>query len=32
VIGPKRMAYEEIVPQIQYFSGLLEEIVKEQQL
>lgn len=32
VIGPKRMSYEAIIPQIKYFSGLLEEIVKEQAL
>ena len=32
VIGSKRMSYEAIIPQIKYFSGLLEEIVKEQSL
>lgn len=32
VIGPKRMSYESIIPQIKYFSGLLGEIVKEQAL
>lgn len=32
VIGPKRMSYDEIIPQVKYFSGLLEEIVKEQTL
>ncbi len=32
VIGPKRMSYDVIIPQIKYFSGLLEEIVKEQAL
>lgn len=32
VIGPKRMSYEAIIPQIKYFSGLLGEIVKEQAL
>jgi len=32
VIGPKRMSYDVIIPQIKYFSGLLEEIVKEQVL
>lgn len=28
VVGPKRMYYEIIVPQIRYFSGLIEDIVK----
>ena len=32
VIGPKRMSYDAVIPQIKYFSGLLEEIVKEQAL
>ncbi|MDO9027955.1 MAG: hypothetical protein Q7U68_03745 [Candidatus Roizmanbacteria bacterium] len=32
VIGPKRMSYDFVIPQIKYFSGLLEEIVKEQTL
>ncbi len=32
VIGPKRMSYDNIIPQIRYFSGLLGEIVKEQAL
>jgi len=32
VVGPKRMYYEEIIPQIKYFSKLLEEIIKEQGL
>ena len=32
VIGPKRMSYDAIIPQIKYFSGLLGEIVKEQAL
>lgn len=32
VIGPKRMSYDSVIPQIKYFSGLLEEIVKEQAL
>ncbi len=32
VIGPKRMSYDDIIPQIKYFSGLLGEIVKEQAL
>lgn len=30
VIGPQRMYYEIIVPQIKYFSNLLEEIIKGQ--
>lgn len=30
VIGPKRMHYEIITPQVKYFSSLLEEIVKNQ--
>jgi len=32
VIGPKRMYYEEIIPQIRYFSHLIGEIMKEQKL
>lgn len=32
VVGPKRMSYEVVTPQIKYFSGLIEEIVKEQGL
>lgn len=32
VIGPKRMSYDAVIPQIKYFSGLLEEMVKEQEL
>ncbi len=32
VIGPKRMSYDAVIPQIRYFSGLLGEIVKEQAL
>ncbi len=32
VVGPKRMYYDEIIPQIKYFSKLIEEIVKEQGL
>lgn len=32
VIGPKRMSYDDVIPQVRYFSGLLEEIVKEQKL
>lgn len=30
VVGPKRMYYEVIIPQVRYFSGLLEEILKSQ--
>ncbi|MCX7881257.1 MAG: hypothetical protein N2482_01950 [Patescibacteria group bacterium] len=30
VVGPTRMYFEEIFPQIRYFSGLLEEIIKSQ--
>lgn len=32
VVGPKRMYYEEVSPQIKYISKLLEEIMKEQGL
>jgi heat-inducible transcriptional repressor len=32
VVGPKRMHYDLIAPQIKYFSTLLEEIMKEQKL
>jgi len=32
VIGPKRIVYEEIVPQVKYFSGLIDQIMKEQQM
>lgn len=32
VIGPKRMSYDAVIPQIKYFSGLLGKIVKEQAL
>jgi len=32
VVGPKRMYYDLIVPQIKYFSALIEQIVKEQGL
>jgi len=32
VVGPKRMYYDLIIPQIKYFSNLIEEIVKEQNL
>ncbi len=30
VVGPKRMYYDEIIPQIKYFSHLIEEIVRSQ--
>lgn len=30
VIGPKRMYYEVLVPQVKYFSNLIEDIIKEQ--
>jgi len=30
VVGPKRMYYEEIIPQIRYFSKLIGDIIKEQ--
>lgn len=29
VVGPKRMYYEAIIPQVRYFAGLIEEIIKE---
>jgi heat-inducible transcriptional repressor len=32
VVGPKRMYYETIVPQVKYFSGLIDDIFKEQGL
>lgn len=32
VVGPKRMYYDEVIPQIRYFSKLIEDIVKEQGL
>jgi len=32
VVGSKRMYYDFIIPQIKYFSKLLEEIIKEQNL
>lgn len=32
VVGPKRMYYEEVSPQIRYISKLLEQIIKEQGL
>ncbi|OGK30312.1 hypothetical protein A3G67_05155 [Candidatus Roizmanbacteria bacterium RIFCSPLOWO2_12_FULL_40_12] len=30
VVGPKRMAYEVLAPQVKYFSHLIEDIIKEQ--
>ncbi|PJC84156.1 hypothetical protein CO006_00135 [Candidatus Roizmanbacteria bacterium CG_4_8_14_3_um_filter_35_14] len=30
VVGPKRMYYDSIIPQIKYFSNLIEEIIKDQ--
>lgn len=32
VVGPKRMYYDLIIPQIRYFSNLIEQIIKEQGL
>ncbi|NMB84560.1 hypothetical protein GYA28_04735 [Candidatus Roizmanbacteria bacterium] len=32
VVGPKRMYYEVITPQIKYFSNLIENIFKEQRI
>lgn len=32
VVGSKRMYYDSVIPQIKYFSNLLEEIIKEQNL
>lgn len=30
VLGPKRMCYDEVIPQVRYFSALLSEIIKNQ--
>lgn len=30
VVGPKRMHYDLLAPQVKYFSGLLEDLIKEQ--
>lgn len=30
VVGPKRMTYDVIIPQVRYFSGLLTDIMKNQ--
>jgi heat-inducible transcriptional repressor len=32
VVGPKRMYYDLVIPQIKYFSHLIEDIIKEQNL
>lgn len=32
VIGPKRMSYEVVAPQIKYFSSLIGQILKEQKM
>ncbi len=32
VVGPKRMNYDVVTPQLRYFSGLIEQILKEQHL
>ncbi|MGB9707469.1 MAG: DeoR family transcriptional regulator [Microgenomates group bacterium] len=32
VVGPKRMYYDLIIPQIRYFSNLIEQIIREQGL
>lgn len=32
VLGPKRMAYETVVPNVRYFTSLIEGIIKEQGL
>lgn len=30
VVGPKRMYYDVLTPQVKYFSGLLDQIIKEE--
>jgi heat-inducible transcriptional repressor len=30
VVGPKRMYYDSVIPQVRYFSSLLEEIIKNE--
>ncbi len=30
VVGPKRMHYDLLAPQVKYFSGLLEDLIKQQ--
>ncbi|MBI4004848.1 heat-inducible transcription repressor HrcA, partial [Candidatus Roizmanbacteria bacterium] len=30
VVGPKRMYYDTIIPQIRYFSHLIEEMLQNQ--
>jgi len=32
VVGPKRMYYDSVIPQIRYFSNLIEDIIKEEDL
>lgn len=29
LVGPKRMSYDTLTPQVKYFSGLLDQIIKE---
>lgn len=31
VVGSKRMSYESVIPQVKYFSSLIEELIKEQE-
>jgi heat-inducible transcriptional repressor len=31
VVGPKRMYYEIVIPQIRYFSHLIGELIKQQE-
>ena len=31
VVGPKRMSYESVIPQVKYFSSLIEQLIKEQE-
>jgi heat-inducible transcriptional repressor len=30
VVGPRRMYYDVLTPQVKYFSGLLDQIIKEE--
>lgn len=32
VVGTKRMYYDSVIPQIKFFSGLIDEIIKEQKM
>lgn len=32
VVGPKRMYYDVVIPQVRYFSGLIEEIMKSENI